>query len=344
MRILLIMPLSYGYYKTIIKVLTDRGDNVSFIPDFDESILKRLLRKLISIKSMQNQYIQNEISKFRGVDFDKIIIIRGYYFSQSTIVLMKNLYCNSEFILYQWDPLSISNFDQKALKEFDRLYSFDRMDCKKYNMSYLPLFYSSLASSKTIEKDLNLGTNICYDFSFVGSGHSQRLFVLKELIKAFKSNNYTYFIRVYINKYRFYYGVLLNKTGYRNFPKENLSFKPIPKYLADDIVKHSKIVVDIHHPLQTGLSIRVMEVLGAGKKIITTNKSIVEESFYNKDVMGIIENCQLPYNIEELLKDKKEVDVTSFEVNNWIFHLIPFDEKKEFNNRKKNDTKCMSKI
>ena len=89
MKILLIMPLSYGYYKEIMNIFVNRGDDVSFIPDFDESYFKKIIRKIKSIDFLQNKYIQNAINKLANADFDVILLIRGYFYSASTIKWIK---------------------------------------------------------------------------------------------------------------------------------------------------------------------------------------------------------------------------------------------------------------
>lgn len=314
MNILLVMPLSYGYHKTIVETLTAKGDTVRFIPDFDESTAKRVYRKFFSINGWQNKYIREQLRKIDGQKFDLIVVVRGYGYDYDTILMMKNSNPQARMVLYQWDPLSVSRFDERALKLFDRLFSFDKKDCGIYGMEYFPLFFK--------KQDFGGDVDVKYDFSFVGAGHTQRLYVLGKLISILKQNGYSYFIKVYINKWAYYSGVLKNLPGYRDFPKENLSFKPVPKEQANLVVGQSKVVIDVHHPKQTGLSIRVMEVLGASKKVITTNQTILSEPFYSPKVIGIIENCQLPPNIGELLDGDNTVDVGKFEVKNWVDYVF----------------------
>ena len=49
-----------------------------------------------------------------------------------------------------------------------------------------------------------------------------------------------------------------------------------------DCLSKCDIVVDINHSTQTGLSMRVTETYGAGKKLLTTNKSIQKDPLYNR--------------------------------------------------------------
>ena len=314
MNILLVMPLSYGYYKTIAETIKSKGDTVCFIPDFDESTSKRVYRKFFSINAWQNKYFRKQWERIGNQRFDLVVVVRGYGYDYDTILMLKNSNPEAEFVMYQWDPLSVSRFDERALKLFDWVFSFDKKDCGIYGMEYFPLFFK--------KQDFGGDVDVQYDFSFVGSGHTQRLYVLGKLISILQQKGYSYFIKVYINKWAYYLGVLKNLPGYREFPKENLSFKPVPKELANLVVGQSKVVIDVHHPKQTGLSIRVMEVLGASKKVITTNKTILSDPFYSPKVIGIIENCTLPSNIGDLLDSDDTVDVRKYEVQNWVDYVF----------------------
>lgn len=313
-NILLIMPLSYGYNKIIIESIEKRGYNVVFIPDFDESVSKRVFRKFFDINKWQKSYLKSKIKKLVKSDVDYILIIRGYNYSCDIIKYLKQRFPTSRMTLYQWDPLVVSRFDEKGIAYFNDTFSFDRADCEKYGFKYLPLFYK--------KKDYK-EEEVFYDFSFIGSGHSQRLFVIGNLIKELELKGYNYYIKIYINKLEYFRGCLLNMPGYRTFPKSNISFYPIDKSFSELVVKQSKVVIDVNHPSQTGLSIRIIEVLGDGKKIITTNKDVKKELFYNSKVIGIIENSCLPSNIEDLLLDDSFINVDEYEIDNWITKLLP---------------------
>jgi hypothetical protein len=56
-----------------------------------------------------------------------------------------------------------------------------------------------------------------------------------------------------------------------------------------NLYNDSNVILDIHHPLQNGLTIRTFETLGAKKKIITTNEHIKKYKFYNSNNILIID-------------------------------------------------------
>jgi len=65
-----------------------------------------------------------------------------------------------------------------------------------------------------------------------------------------------------------------------------------------DIIKNFKTIIDIERPLQKGLTMRTIEMLGTNKKIITTNNifiidrnnPIIDEIFLNKEYQEIDKN------------------------------------------------------
>ena len=262
------------------------------------------------IKKIQNRYIRHQINLLKNNKFDKIIIIRGYAYDYEQINYIKNKYKNAFMVMYQWDPMSISMFDSKAIPLFDKCYSFDKTDCIKFvSFEYLPLFY---------KKDSGTNLNVLYDFSFVGAVHSNRLEVLSKLIPQLDAKGYNYRIIVTTNKLKYYLGRLKKYPGYREFPKDMILFTPLPRLEVQKIFQQSRVIIDINHPLQSGLSIRVIEVLSKRKRLLTTNKSIEEDVFYDPLVIGIIKNNELPLNIEELVTSNSFVDISILEVNNWV--------------------------
>jgi hypothetical protein len=63
-------------------------------------------------------------------------------------------------------------------------------------------------------------------------------------------------------------------------------------------VNRSAAILDIEHPKQRGLTMRTIETLISGKKLITTNKSIINSNLYDTSRVYVIsrDNPQLPNN------------------------------------------------
>ena len=59
------------------------------------------------------------------------------------------------------------------------------------------------------------------------------------------------------------------------------------------LYRNSKVILDINHPGQKGLTMRTFEAIGAGKKMITTNSEIKNYPFYNSNNVYIIDRYDI---------------------------------------------------
>ena len=67
----------------------------------------------------------------------------------------------------------------------------------------------------------------------------------------------------------------LRKARYGEF-----HYVPLKGKEMDDVYESSRCVLDSAQAGQLGLTIRVLEALGAKKKLITTNEDVVNYDFY----------------------------------------------------------------
>lgn len=56
-----------------------------------------------------------------------------------------------------------------------------------------------------------------------------------------------------------------------------------------NLLRQSRSVLDIEHEEQSGMTIRTIETLAMGVKLVTTNKNIQKEKFYTPDNIMIID-------------------------------------------------------
>lgn len=90
-----------------------------------------------------------------------------------------------------------------------------------------------------------------------------------------------------------------------------------------DIYSQSFSVLDIELNIQSGLTMRTFETLGAGLKLITTNKNIQNEPFYNQHNIAIIDrlyyNVDLNFFSDSFLNNDKFVQ---YSFKNWCDNLF----------------------
>ena len=92
-----------------------------------------------------------------------------------------------------------------------------------------------------------------------------------------------------------------------------------------DVIDKSKIVLDIQHPKQIGLTMRTIEMLGMNKKLITTNSTIKNYDFYNPNNICVIDRNDIKIDMNFLDTPyqaiKKDV-YESYSLENWIKSVL----------------------
>jgi hypothetical protein len=211
---------------------------------------------------------RNRLTRFLKNDkniYDYIFVIKGEFINEMHFILMKKKHKNATFILYLWDSLKkISGIDL-ILPYFDKIFSFDLEDVNQYGFIYRPLFFRpEIKEASSLQKK--------YDVSFVGIVHSDRVLLLRNIRNYMINNGYKVLFKLLIGRMDLLYLLLskkINASDLSMFMFKKISFK---KYCR--ILQMSKCIVDLHHPLQTGLTIRTIEAFASACFVITTNINI----------------------------------------------------------------------
>lgn len=314
-NVLFISSKFFGYEKNIKSELEKLGAVVDYFDDrpsndFITKVFIRLKLKFILNKKIKIYYekIFNEI---KDKHYDYIFVISPETFSYKEFEIIKQLHPKARSFLYMWDSFTNKN-SFNTLKLFDKVFSFDSKDVKKHNLIFLPLFYIKQYEELEFK-------NYEYDLTFIATAHSDRYKIAKKISNLLlDERTYFYFylpskIIYYIRRY------FMKNYNYDNI--ENFRFKSLEHNKIVEIFSKSKVILDINHPNQCGLTMRTFECLGAKKKLITTNKNIIEYDFYNKNNILIIDRKHIkidkrffdvPYErIEKSIYQK-------YSIENWL--------------------------
>lgn len=198
--------------------------------------------------------------------------------------------------LFLWDKqsdLDVHFSDYFPL--FDKVVSFDRDDARKFGINYFPDFY---LPTRPIEWD-----KCKYDISFVGTCNSRNTrnrAALMDKVQQFCNTN-GLICRLYLR----FYGAVTQEpsadighrirhffTQYRSkhnsYSKFKMKYQGKPFYYEEsidlntvnEIYRSSRVILDLNHRDRQGMTINAITALALGKKLITTNYRIKEESFY----------------------------------------------------------------
>jgi hypothetical protein len=111
------------------------------------------------------------------------------------------------------------------------------------------------------------------------------------------------------------------------FAFEEISFTKRSAAEIVDVVRSSRAVLDIQHFKQTGLTMRTLETLGAGKKLITTNPDVKEYDFYDRGRVMVIDrsNPAAALNLEFFREDDRKVSelvIDSYSIGSWLKDIL----------------------
>ena len=160
---------------------------------------------------------------------------------------------------------------------------------------------------------------------FVGTTHSDRYKLVKRIEEQIIKMGGLCLTWFYFPSKILYYKMKIQNSYLRQIPVHTFHFKPMSKELLLQLYAGSRIIIDVQHPKQTGLTMRCIETLGAKRKLITTNYYIIEYDFYNPDNILVVDR-NLPYVPEKFLnepyRDTPKEIYGSYSIKNWLSSIF----------------------
>lgn len=319
-KILLIAPSFFGYEIDIFDELVKEGAIVDY---FDERPSNNMLAKILlrlNLKRFINKkidkYYMNNINICSHKKYDYILMINIEAISEHYISIIRKFHKDSKMVLYMWDSLNNKKNCFNSIKHFDKVYTFDKTDIDlDSKISFQPLFYISDYENIADDKEFE------YDISFVGTIHSDRFNYLKKIKKIANDLDLEVFYYLYYpSKLLFLFRLIFDKT-LQGAKLNDVTSKSLTKKEVVDIVSKSRSVVDIQHPKQSGLTMRTIEVFGAKRKILTTNKNILNYDLYLKDNCYLLNRERPELNKSFFETEYTEVDkntYSKYSLNSWL--------------------------
>lgn len=261
-----------NYDELIVKELSKRYDVVYInSKDYDQHhrVLYKFARKYCKIwlEKLCARNIMREIRE-KAVNIDKIFVVKGEHLTGEHIDYIKKHNKIKQSVLYLWDKWSAHDNLYDINPHFDDIYSFDTKDCEEQGVKLRPLFY--------FDTQIKLGQKKTIDVSFVGNDHTGRYELLKRVKHICKENGLNYKFCLLIGKVEYakftrfpFWKSKYDREDSEIFSESGISYK---EYV--EIISSSRVVVDMPYEGQSGLTMRTVESLAMGTRLITTNESI----------------------------------------------------------------------
>lgn len=326
MKLLLIMPQFFDYPQIIVEELNKMGYEVDFYDDrpSTNAWIKAVIRiNKNLIYNYIKSYFERIMENIRGKKYDVVFLISGQSlsFDENMIQTIRENQKEAKFVLYQWDSQENFSYIKCMQRFFDKCYSFDKNDVQEnVSLNFLPLFYSP-KYEKIGEK---CSQNIEYDFCFIGTAHPQKYKYIKMMSKQLKKLYPNQFIYFYFpSKIVFFYRKIMNRE-FRRAHFNEFHFKPLKEEKMNAIFELSGCILDSAQSGQSGLTIRVFEALGAKKKLITTNKDIINYDFYRPENIYVYDGNFDSNNIffKSQYQEIDEEIYKKYSLSNWLKEVL----------------------
>lgn len=264
------------------RLLLGHGETVLRAYKYQKRIISRLryISHLLHLEKGQIFQLNPEITKFDA----ESIIIDGTLVYEPIIAQLRRQFPKS-IIKYTY-PNVVANkasMNPDVLRKYNcQLYSWDIEDCRKYKLVYTRSWYDKkMLPTKPFCID--------YDLCFIGLDKG-RYKMLKSLNDYSQKHGLRFYSHICAN-----YNFLKWVRPYYDSP---ITYE---EYL--NITTHSNCIVDFVQEGQSGTTMRTMEAIFWGKKLISNNQFLRQMDFYIPDNIFIVENGSFEGLTDFLEKD-----------------------------------------
>jgi cellobiose-specific phosphotransferase system component IIB len=313
--ILLIAPVFYNYHDLIINSLTKQGANVSFIKEKQYGVVSKFLGYMSSYgNSFYNKLLlRSRINNKAHENYDYVLVIHGEYVDKKILDVVRLLFKEAKLIAYHWDSFTHNKNGLLTSVLYDTVYSFDRSDVRSVtNIVYLPLFHTidNFAFSQIVKEER--------DLLFIGVDYSDRITIVKEIAKKCNELLLKFDHFLISSKISYFRKKASFHKRYKNAVIGDFKFAKISHNDFLDKIRTSKCVLDINVEGQAGLTMRTIEVLALGKKLITTNDWIRFEPFYDENLICIIDRNNPIVEKDFFNVKASRGNMDSYHIDNWV--------------------------
>jgi hypothetical protein len=277
-KTVLLVGRDYFFYtrEIALELTASFGAVVHFLPIEPATLAYRILKKAGLLASgWLKRYHRAAIARLRHASPDVVLFIQVHQIGD-LVQEYRAAFASARFVLYYWDSLRTHDY-LPYVRYFDRTCTFDRADSRVHGLDYLPLFYAerfrSLRSSLAADCDV----------AFVGTAVSLGRYEQLEKFRAVARANGVSLIDYLVVSPFLYIRMLLHGRLLRG-----VHFRSLSEQRLLQLYGRARAILDLPNNLQSGLSMRTFEALGAHRKLITTNRDLMGEDLYTADSVFVL--------------------------------------------------------
>lgn len=324
-KVLLLAPKFFNYENSILNEIRKLGGQADYYDerpgnDFFTKVCIRLGYKGI-LASKINKYYNSILEEVSDV-YDFVLIVNTESITKDILMKFREKLSKSKFIIYMWDSVKNKKGQIEFVDLVDKFITFDQNDIQfNDKIKYNPLFY--IPEYEDISKS---SAEYKYDLLFIGTVHSDRYNIVKKIKNQLSSNRKMYCYFYHPSKIVFILKKIFDKN-FRRIPLREVSFVSLKRDQVISLVRQSRVILDVEHPSQSGLTMRTIESFGAKRKMITSNSDIKKYDFYSELNQKVFDRNTAEIIVDDFFFDSlfesgSECIYKSYSLRSWLKEIL----------------------
>lgn len=292
---------TFGYFERLTEHFCDRGIDAKF---FDErpsnSVIAKIVFRFLPKKLTRilvRHHLDAICNEIISKKYTHVLIALAELLAEPEIQKLRD---HGIYVFrYTWDSLANRPGVRHLDVLMDAIGSFDPEDCSRFGYKYIPLYSEILAvPAKTSHQDRPI------DFCFCGTMHSNRPNIISMVEDVNAKRHWQFAFKLFYHSRLLY--VIRNFFSWRALKLfGQISQQSVSHSRVLEDCRNSKVVLDVNHPKQHGLTMRTFEALAQGAILLTTNRmatSKLEHGLSERVVFLDIENIEASMERAVLLR------------------------------------------
>lgn len=304
----------HDYTRSIIDEMRALDGEVTYVDIQPRSLFFKMLRT--AGRPLYDRYLDahhaSAIDRSKPTSFDKVVFLQAHQISLENLSRLRSIQPHAEFTLYNWDSLTNHDYRPQATL-FDRVLTFDPKDAQENGYGYLPLFCSRFM--QRLRRDRVEPRSLF----MVGNIVKPARYAAVESFRQYCSNNDLKF-----KQHLKVSPVVWLQLAWGGAYPRDIRFRSIAKADFCDLIETAAAAFDFANHAQSGQTMRMMENLCLGKKIVTSNAAVKKEKFYSSDRIHVFDGLDFSGVADFLNREliNRDADFPEYHIQSFVRQLL----------------------